>query len=252
MRYLYLICLMLITVSANSCGKRKNYHSVFPAPDHSVWTQLLQQYVDTGGWVNYNGFVQDSMILNSYLNTLSNNPPSNSWSKNEKLTYWINVYNAFTVKLIVNHYPVTSIKDIKKGIPFINSVWEMDFFEIGGKEFNLSTVEHDILRKEFDEPRIHFAIVCASKSCPRLLNEAFESENLEQQLERQAIDFINDSSKNRFDKNEIYLSPIFKWFRKDFTKNLGLRQYVAQFAKSDFSESAKLTYTKYDWSLNGQ
>lgn len=243
---------MLITISANSCQKRVAFNSDCPTPDHRDWTELLQLHVDSTGWVSYKGFVRDSVKLNAYLTTLSDCPPSDSWTKAEKLAYWINVYNAFTVKLIVDYYPVASIKVIKKGIPFINSVWEMEFFEIGGKSFDLSTVEHKILRKEFDEPRIHFAIVCASKSCPRLLNEAYEADKVEEQLTLQAKNFINDKTKNKIEKKQLGLSSIFKWFKGDFTQNQSLKEFIEPYSESVFQSSAKVKYLDYDWSLNGE
>ena len=217
-----------------------------------MWTQLLQKHVDSTGWVSYQGFVQDSVRLNTYLAQLSKFGPSESWSDNQKLSYWINVYNAFTVKLIVDHYPVASIKDIKKGIPFVNSVWEMNFFEIEGQKFNLSAIEHKILRKEFNEPRIHFAIVCASKSCPRLLNEAYEPESLEVQLSLQSKNFIDDYSKNEIDGNEIRISSIFKWFKNDFTQKGSVQEFIRPYSNRDFDSSAKVKYLDYDWSLNGE
>ena len=102
-------------------------------------------------------------------------PNDKHWTETEQLAYWINAYNAFTVELILDHYPVASIRDIKEGVPFINSVWDIDFIKIEGKTYSLNDIEHRILRREFDEPRIHFAIVCASISCPKLRNEAFEA-----------------------------------------------------------------------------
>jgi hypothetical protein len=222
------------------------------APNHDAWTVLLRKNVAENGWVNYSQFVKDSVLLNEYLNQLSACQPNEKWTKDERLAYWINVYNAFTVKLIVDNYPVNSIKDIKKGIPLINSVWEMDFFEIGGKSFDLSTVEHQILRKDFDEPRIHFAIVCASKSCPQLLNEAYRANHLDEQLTAQTRRFLADSSKNVFGQGSMRISPIFKWFRKDFTQNGSLQEFISNYTDAPVSSSTGIEYTDYDWTLNGE
>lgn len=221
-------------------------------PNHSVWNDLLNEHVSEEGWVSYRGFLQDSTKLNSYLSEVSENPPGKDWSKDEKLAYWINAYNAFTVKLIVDHYPTESIKDIKSGIPFINSVWDIQFFEIGGREMDLNHIEHSILRKEFDEPRIHFAIVCASKSCPKLLNEAFTAERLEQQLQQQAVDFINDPTKNRITKNEIEISQIFNWFKGDFTKEMKLQAFIDKYSQIKVIDNAKISFMDYNWRLNGE
>lgn len=219
--------------------------------DHSNWGELLGKHVGADGRVSYSGFAEDSAGLNHYLIELTSNPPSEAWSQEEKLAYWINAYNAFTVKLVVEHFPVSSIKDIKKGIPFVSSVWDINFIIIGDKKLSLNDIEHKILRKDFDEPRIHFAIVCASKSCPELRNEAYTADKLEQQLEGQAIDFINDDSKNHIEEEEIQISSIFKWFEKDFTKTITLREFIQKYSKRDFGSYAKVKFKEYDWSLNG-
>jgi len=246
------ICILVfVTISVTSCAQKGIPVTDCEPPSHQVWTELLQANVDSNGWVSYKDFVADSVQLNTYLKTLSDCYPNPDWSKEQKLAYWINAYNAFTVKLIVNHYPVASIKDIKNGIPFINSVWDINFFKIGGEKMDLNEIEHSILRKEFDEPRIHFAIVCASESCPRLLNEAYEAETLELQLQTQAIDFINDTSKNIIGIEELQLSQIFNWFGKDFTKEMSLEQYIRTYVKNDFDPKAKVNYMNYDWLLNG-
>ncbi|MDC0304135.1 DUF547 domain-containing protein [Flavobacteriales bacterium] len=241
-----------LAVNLHSYAQAPASDSNCTPPNHSPWSELLVAYVDSTGWVNYKGFVQDSVKLNAYLTNLSKCTPSAKWKEEEKLAYWINVYNAFTVKLIVEHYPVASIKDIKKGIPFINSVWEMDFFKIGGEDYNLSNVEHDILRKGFNEPRIHFAIVCGSKSCPRLLNEAYEAEKLGYQLMIQTRNFMDDNSKNEIEVEEIRISSIFKWFEKDFTQGFTIQEFIRPYSKRDFLSSAKVKYLSYDWDLNGE
>lgn len=233
-------------------SQQSTFDGISVSPDHTSWTKLLQRNVDLNGRVSYSGFVSDSVGLNHYLRELSSNPPNESWSREEKLAYWINAYNAFTIKLIVDHYPVSSIKDIKKGIPFINSVWDLKFFSIGGEEMDLNFIEHQILRKEFEEPRIHFAIVCASYSCPKLRNEAFLAANLEQQLQNQAVQFVNDPSKNILSKNELKLSSIFKWFEADFTKNRNIRDFIGRYSNQSINPKAKVRYLEYDWNLNGK
>jgi hypothetical protein len=144
-----------------------------PQVNHQEWTRLLRQYVSKRGEVNYRGFKADREALQRYLNQLSQNAPSKNWTQAQKLAYWINAYNAFTVKLIIDHYPIKSIKEISEGLPMINSPWDLKFFKIMGIEFDLNTIEHTILRGQFREPRIHFAINCASVSCPQLRDEAY-------------------------------------------------------------------------------
>ncbi|RMG88194.1 MAG: DUF547 domain-containing protein [Bacteroidetes bacterium] len=228
-----------------------NMKTVETPPNHDLWSRLLHRNVTPEGRVLYAGFARERDSLRLYLETLSQNPPDpDRWPENEQLAYWINAYNAFTVELILTHYPVKSIKDIAGKIPMINSPWDLKFFKIGGVDFDLNTIEHEILRKQFQEPRIHFAINCASKSCPNLLNEAYLADRLEAQLQRQAIRFVNDSTKNQIAGDEARLSPIFNWFAKDFTQNGTLTDFINRFAKQPLSPKTKIRFLGYDWNLN--
>ncbi len=247
-RLIFVFIFITGIASLSSCAQEP---TTCESPSHQVWTDLLASHVTSDGWVSYQGLIADSVKFNQYLNTLSNCAPNTNWTDVERLAFWINAYNAFTIKLIIDHYPVSSIKDIKTGIPFINSVWDIDFFKIGGKEMDLNEIEHSILRMEFNEPRIHFAIVCASKSCPKLRNEAYTAQNIEVQLDEQAVDFIN-SEKNFLGGEEIKLSLIFSWFKKDFTKDRTLKEFLKLYAKGSVNEKAKIKYLEYDWSLNGK
>ena len=159
---------------------------------------------------------------------MSSHPPAATWTAQERLAYWINAYNAFTIQLIVNNYPVASIQDLhpKAYIPLVNSVWHQPFFNIGGQPMTLHAIEHKILRVQFDEPRIHFAIVCASKSCPALLNEAYTAKQLEEQLTRQANAFLADNFRNKIGRSTLHLSKIFSWFKEDFTKGQTLVTFL--------------------------
>lgn len=216
---------------------------------HDSWSKLLAKHVTVSGTVDYKGFIQDSTQLQSYLTALSEHIPGPTWTKDEKLAYWINAYNAFTVKLIIDHYPLESIKDISKGLPMINSPWDIKFFKIGSLDFDLNTIEHEILRKQFDEPRIHFAINCASFSCPKLRNEAFVASELEEQLQEQAIAFINNPDKNIINSSETKLSKIFNWFRNDFTRTTALLDYIQEFNPA-LNKANKIEYLEYQWTLN--
>lgn len=223
--------------------------------DHSTFSNLLIKHVDSDGGVNYSGFVSDSLALNTYLKQLKQTPPdSKRWTKDERLAYWINVYNAFTIKLIIDNYPISSIRDIGSTIqvPLINTPWDIPIIEIDGQRLTLNDVEHRILRKDFEEPRIHFAIVCASISCPRLRPEAYSSILLQDQLNKQTYAFINDSEKNIIKPNEIKISRIFQWFGGDFKKDGTIIDYLNQFSKIKINTDADLTYLDYDWGINEQ
>lgn len=223
------------------------------APSHEIWNNLLKKNVSVDGKVNYKGFIKDSAELNRYLKLLTNNPPNEKkWSANEQKAFWINAYNAFTVKLVTNYYPLKSIKDIgsKIQIPFVNTPWDVKFIFIGNEKMDLNTIEHGQLRKKFDDPRIHFVIVCASKSCPTLLNEAFDPVNLDQQLDNQARVFLKDSFRNKISENNPQLSKLFDWYKMDFTKNESFTNFLNKYSTVKINANAKITYLDYDWGLN--
>jgi len=222
--------------------------------DHKAWDTLLKKHVNDDGWVDYKGFQRDSTALNAYLEQLSNNSPQETWTRQEQLAYWINAYNAYTVKLILDYYPVSSIRDIgsKIFIPFISSPWDIKFIKIGGKKYDLNNIEHSIIRKEFDEPRIHFAVVCAAYSCPKLRNEAYIPEILDQQLDDAARNFINNPENNIIHMNEVQLSKLFSWYKGDFTKSGDLLDFISKYSDIKPQPNAKINYLDYDWSLNEQ
>ena len=222
-------------------------------PSHQLWDQLVKTHVKANGLVDYKGFIREKPKLESYLKLLSENAPDRSkWSKNEQLAYWINAYNAYTVKLIVDFYPTKSIRDLgpKLKIPLIKDVWHYKFFKIAGVDMSLDEVEHGILRKEFDEPRIHFAINCASISCPPLLNEAFVAEKLEAQLTKVTVAFINDPVRNKLGTQSVQLSSIFSWFTSDFTKRGTLIEFLNKYSKVKIAPNAKVSFLDYNWNLN--
>lgn len=210
---------------------------------HDTWNELLQKHVSDQGNVNYKGFKADKTKFNGYLEMLSKNSPEDSWSKDETLAYWMNVYNAFTVKLILDNYPTKSIKDIK-------GPWNHRFIKIGEKWYTLNDIEHRIIRK-MDEPRIHFALVCAAVSCPKLYNKAFTARNLEADLDLLTREFLNDSSKNELSENRIKVSKIFKWYGGDFKSNgRNLIDFLNEYSEVEISSNAKKSYKDYNWNLN--
>ncbi|MBE0393840.1 hypothetical protein BJQ96_03713 [Flavobacterium sp. PL0002] len=237
-----------------SCGKTKS-NVELPAQEtqitvtddaknisHSKWNTLLQRNVSANGTVNYKGFQKNSGELQSYLNELAANVPTKYTSRNATLAYWINAYNAFTVKLILDNYPTKSIKDIK-------DPWGQKFFTLGNKKYSLEEIEHEILRK-MGEPRIHFAINCASFSCPSLLNEAYTESKLSNQLSAASKRFINDKSKNTITANKVEISKIFDWFEGDFKKKGSVIDFLNQYSTTKINSNAKISYKDYNWSLN--
>lgn len=213
--------------------------------DHSAWDALLKKYVDEDGMVDYKGFKEDRAALNKYLQKLSSTEPTDEWSVQELLAFYINLYNAYTVDLILNNYPTNSIKDI-------DGAFTKGFVPIGNRELSLGGIENGILRK-MDEPRIHFAINCASISCPKLLNEAFTASKINEQLEKVTREFIN-SDKNDITANTPKVSSIFKWYAKDYTVN-GKKDvigFINQYSDIEINPRVELQYKEYDWNLNEQ
>ena len=222
------------------------------APSHQQWDKLLRKHVNKTGLVNYKGFKNDKAELDSYLKLLSISAPQKSWSKDDQKAYWINAYNAFTVALILKHYPVKSIKDIAGSIYKINTPWDIKFITIGGQKYDLNNIEHKILRNQFDDPRIHFALVCASISCPRLRDEAFTVSEINAQLEDAGKEFLNDKSKNNIRADKADLSKYFSWYKGDFTKNGSLVDYVNKYSSTKITSKTKIGSLDYNWGLNEQ
>ena len=229
---------------------------------HQAWTLLLQKHVTIKNYastVDYKAIKKDPTELEAYLHTIEevSQEEFGRFSSSKKLAFLINAYNGFTVKLIVDHYPVKSIKDIGS---IISSPWKKKFFILLGKKRHLDNIEHDMIRKWFDEPRIHFAVVCASIGCPALRKEAFISTDIDAQLEDAAKMFLSDKSRNRFlpEGKKLELSSIFKWYGGDFLKKYGsLEEFIAPRITINLEhqniirgKKATISYLDYDWSLN--
>jgi len=226
---------------------------------HRRWQSLLSQYVKESGYasrVDYGEWKKQPQPLNAYLATLSSVDKAgfDRWNKNQQLAFLINAYNAFTVNLILQNYPVESIKDIGN---FFRSAWKIDFIPLFGDIHSLDYIEHELIRGSgrYNEPRIHFALVCASIGCPKLQVEAFTEHNLQRLLELGASTFLADQSRNRFvaEENTLYLSPIFKWYGEDFAKKFGsVLNYVLPIISNgkEKPEEQIIKYLEYDWRLN--
>ncbi len=235
------------------------FHPVAPALsdtgrtiDHSRYAVLLDRYVKSGV-VDYAGFKKEEDRLDHYLETLQSIEPE-SLARDETFAFYVNTYNAWTIKLILLHYPgIKSIKDIGS---FFKSPWKKKFVRINGRIISLDEIEHGILRPVFRDPRVHFAVNCASKSCPPLLNKPYTGKNLNQQLDDSASRFINDPGFNRLEGQTLYVSKIFKWFSEDFKRDVA--GFILRYAKGDLKAAMeknkgalKIKYLDYDWSLNG-
>ncbi len=219
---------------------------------HKDFTSVLQQNVK-GKKVDYAAIHKNPDPLGRYLVELATVTKSDfhGFTEKEQLAYLINLYNAATLKLIVDSYPLKSIRDLQ-------SPWKQNRVKLFGEYTSLDAIEHERLRKDYSEPRIHFAVNCASIGCPALRNEAFTAAKLETQLDQQTHAFLNDPSHNRFDPadNTIHLSSIFDWFGGDFKKHSGsIEKFIAPYFPKDaqkpiLSGSAKIKFSDYNWNLN--
>jgi len=259
-------------LSINTCvaGSKVNFGQNVPAQqqvsmdqiDPQNWDALLKKYVDENGNVNYTAWKQsaeDVQALDAFLTYLSSANPDAQATAAAKLAFWINAYNAVTVRGILREYPTTSIRNHTAKLLGYN-IWKDLLLTIGGKPYSLDQMEHEVLRK-MDEPRIHLAIVCASRSCPRLLAEAYTAEKLDAQLTLNTKVFFADPGNFRFDtaRRTFQLSSILDWFGEDFgsdqTAQLRtIAPYLPSREASDaaMAKSVSVSYLDYDWGLNDQ
>jgi len=250
-KQIFILFTLAILFLYSSCAV-KQYHSTSLPVSHEIWNTLLQKHVSESGHVSYKGILADSLQFNQYIGQLQKSHPNKkNWTKDERLAYWLNAYNAFTVKLIIDNYPVSSIKDIKNGIPFVNTVWDIKFIKIEGATYDLNNIEHGIIRKQFDEPRIHFAANCAAISCHRLRNEAFMANRLDEQLSDEARYFMANQFKNKMQPDQLQLSKIFKWYKGDFPKGKKFIDFLNLYAPVEINKDATIEYLDYEWPLNG-
>jgi hypothetical protein len=219
--------------------------------DHSVFGDLLAKYVKNGR-VDYAGFKADQAKLNTYLSYLEKIDPE-TLSRNEQFAFYINAYNAWTIKLVLSGYPgLKSIKDLGS---ILQSPWSKEFVRINGKTLTLDDIEQKILRARFKDPRVHFAINCASKSCPPLNSEPYRGATLDVQLDNVTHDFVNASGNYRLDGDTLWVSSIFKWYAEDFNNDpagfcLKYAETSLKKALDERGNRIKVKYLDYDWSLN--
>jgi hypothetical protein len=231
---------------------------VFPvsgiAFEHQAWNQLLRKHVvvlDGGkaSQLRYAGMAQSRKELKGYLDGLSrvSEAEFRSWPRAERMAFLINAYNAFTVEKILTRYPdIRSIWDFGKlfGNPFND-----EFFSLFGRKFTLDRIEHETLRKDYRDPRIHYAVNCAAVGCPMLREEAYVAARLEQQLDEQAVRFLSDRTRNRYRDGKLEVSKIFDWFKEDFEPR---EAYFARYAGVLMvpGGAVPISFLDYDWSLN--
>lgn len=221
--------------------------------DNRIYAELLGKYVKNG-LVDYRGFKNEETKLDQYLKVLEGTD-TKELSRDEQFAFYINAYNAWTIKLILTSYPgVKSIKDLGS---FFSSPWKKKLCRIDGEVISLDQIEHGILRPRFKDPRVHFAINCAARSCPPLRSNPYQGAILDQQLDEMASAFIDNPSRNRLERTILYVSKIFDWFEEDFNEDVV--GFILKYAKGGLKkglESNKgdvvIKYLDYDWSLNAK
>jgi hypothetical protein len=242
----FLFCICTITTTINAID-----HS------HEEFSEILKKYT-SNGFVDYKRLKEEPSRLKAYLASLStvSEDQFGSFTTQEQIAFLINLYNSATLQLIIDHYPIKTIRDIG-WFWFYKGPWHQDFIFLFGELTNLNHIEHELLRRNYTEPRIHFALVCAAQSCPQLRHEPYTAEKLDKQLNEQAFRFLNNSGKNfiEYKKKVIFLSYIFSWFEEDFTKEAdSLKSYVTPFldyeGNKDELKEYRVKFLKYNWKLN--
>jgi len=268
MKILLSMIVIVVVVSAGIAGT--------PPPIPYEW--FLQQFVDDDGLVNYAGLKAEQErfeVTNKRSIGDFDRRNYDVWNENHRVAFWLNAYNAFTLELIVDHYPIQpstgKTKYPANSIRQIPGAWEHVKFKAIGREVTLDEIEHKILRVEFNDPRIHMALVCGAMSCPKLRREPYRGDILDAQLDDQAREFLSDLRKFHIDReaNEVWASPIFEWFVDDFlpdatkkyprhvAQQKSLTAFASKYISSEdarYLESGKYTvkYFEYDWTLNEQ
>lgn len=229
------------------------YAQAAQGPDYGIWAGLLHRHTSCG-MVDYAGFKAEEAALDQFLDSMAN-VDIGSLDRQAQKALYINAYNAWTIKLILGKYPdIESIKDLGR---LFKTPWEIEFVRLGGRVLTLDDIEHKILRPVFKDPRVHFAVNCASKSCPALLGVPYLPQTLDAQLDQVTKAFINDPEQTYIKDRVLHLSKIFSWFAEDFGDDPA--GFVLKYAEGGFKQElqdiypgAKIIYMDYDWSLNGQ
>ncbi len=274
--FLVLVCIFSV-VPYVQAGETKTSMDEF---NYEPYATVLEKYVDDQGMVNYQKLKSNPENLKTFMANLDllERARYGQWTDNKQIVFWINAYNAITLKVIINHYPIEAsliggFLYPSNSIRQISGVWDEITHPVMGEEMTLDHIEHEILRKKFNEPRIHMALVCAAKGCPILRNEPYTGDELDSQLEDQSKRFLSNPKKFKIDRqqNKVFLSSIFKWFGKDFVPKYGTNEkftghskveravlnFISQYLSSEKSEYIEeadfsIEYLSYDWSLNEQ
>lgn len=224
------------------------------------WDEFLTGYTRDGR-VDYARLAENPAVLNQAFMAFGSVPAAEfeSWTDHQKIAYWLNLYNLLAIQLVTKNYPIRPagfswqrLAYPKNSIQQIPRVWKRPVIKVRGQELSLEDIEHKILRKQFDEPRIHFALVCASLGCPVLRGAAYRADQLDRQLNEQVNAFLNNTDKFIYEPENrvLYLSPIFKWFQEDFESSGGIIAFLNRYRENEISSKANILWLNYDWNLN--
>ncbi len=212
-------------------------------PNYKLVAPFFKKYISEQGQLDYKSLKKNKLDIAKTLKCFSDVPPKNEWHRNERLAYWINVYNLQMISMLVENYPAKSILDIYDG-----KIWKVKNLMIGDKSYCLDDIENDIIRKELNEPRVHFALYSGAMSSPDLLNEVFTPSNMNSNFELLAKRFIN-SENNVITKEKASLSMIFDWYKGDFKDIVA---FVNKYSKVKIQENAEITFLDFDWRLKNK
>ncbi len=208
---------------------------------HQRWQSQLHQYVAPNGKINYSDWQKEAYTLKAYLQALKDYPPQNYWTTADHKAYWINVYNAAAIHLVLEHYPLKSLCDIE-------NPWKKIVFEIEKQDLSLEAIENKL--REMEDPRIFFALHRASVSSPILSSKVYRSRSLEEQLEQASKKFLSDTTKNKYQKNECRISKILLWNLEDFKPLEVQLKLIRKYTCIEVDQKTKFLYLPFDWRLN--
>jgi hypothetical protein len=277
-RRLILAMTTFLALIPATCGQETESQVMLSDFEESRLIHLLGEFVDVNGLVNYQDLLRKRTELDTYATNLAQLPRSTyeEWTSNQKIAFWINAYNVLTLKVIIDHYPIkgggwlASLRFPQNSIRQIDGAWDGITHTVMGQSVTLDRIEHEILRKEFDEPRIHMALVCAALGCPNLRIEPYVGTRLDNQLEDQTRTFLADSGKFHIDRKAgvVHLSSIFDWFGDDFAPRYATTEFqqadasirpvlafIADHLSADDAQylvtgTYKVRFLDYDWELN--
>jgi hypothetical protein len=206
-------------------------------------------HVNVDGLVNYSAMKSQRRVVDDYLVHLEKNRSHLTADASSAKAYWINFYNAATIQIVLSRYPIRSLRDIPTKRLGHETIWEVPLYKVNGRKYSLNQIERELLLSRFNDPGIHFALVCAARSCPPLRRELYDSSRVDEQIRDQARIFLTDRRWNHISETKASLSPLFDWYRADFQKSGSLNEVLSSYLGVPVAVK-DITYKDYDWSLN--